>query len=236
MTNTMDRLLELGERMVARSQHCENTKDAIAMQEHAAELDAILAQSETERAMHVEALREVAELVGDATIDARDRWSVEFDTRGLIAFADAVLRGLAAKPQGEDGKAVATPEGVALNTGHGKVLGEMMARIFGSGDKVLTEQESREIRALHAAQVALAATPPAGDGARVTDIMVREALAHCPFDLTPPARWAWLADKLNAYMADPSQIDRDDAESAARVAALMAAGETSDAAREGGAS
>ena len=48
MANTMDKLRELSERMVARSQHCENTKDAIAMQEHAAELDATLRESEAQ--------------------------------------------------------------------------------------------------------------------------------------------------------------------------------------------
>lgn len=74
-------------------------------------------------------------------------------------------------------------------------------------------------------------TPPAGDGARVTDVMVREALAHCPHDLPPPARWEWIADKINAYMTDPSQMDRDDAESDARVAAFFAARETSNGAR-----
>lgn len=60
-------------------------------------------------------------------------------------------------------------DGVALDAGHGKALGEMMARIFGSGDKPLTEQESREIQALHAAQIALTSKPNAGETARVTE-------------------------------------------------------------------
>lgn len=45
---------------------------------------------------------------------------------------------------------------LVLDVGHGKVLGEMMGRIFGPAGKAVSEQESAEIKALHAAQIALA--------------------------------------------------------------------------------
>lgn len=59
----------------------------------------------------------------------------------------------------------AREEVLVLDAGHGKVLGEMMARIFGPSSKALTEREGVEIKALHAAQIALA-TParPAAEG------------------------------------------------------------------------
>lgn len=106
------------------------------------------------------------------------------------------------------------PAGDGARELYAHLLDMLGARDHEDAARIIAEHHAREIQV--------------GDGARVTDVMVREALAHCPHALPPPARWEWIADKINAYMADPSQMDRDDAESAARVAALLAA-------REGGA-
>ena len=85
MANTMDKLRELGERMVARSQHCENTKDGIAMQEHAAELSAILRESEAQVP--------VAATLDEAAADPALALDV---ARELLRDAAAGIRSLAA--------------------------------------------------------------------------------------------------------------------------------------------
>lgn len=102
MANTMDKLRELGERMVARSQHCENTKDAIAMQEHAAELDAILRESEAQ---------------GDAgavnakawLLDVMGTWDFTMPTRAFDEIVNRIAASATPRTEPAEGREAAWP-------------------------------------------------------------------------------------------------------------------------------
>lgn len=108
----MVELRELSERIVARSQHCENTKDAIAMQEHAAELDAILRESDAQVP--------VAATLDDAAADPALTLDV---ARELLRDAAAGIRRLAAS---------ATPRTEAAE---GREAVAQVAKCAGIGDR-----------------------------------------------------------------------------------------------------
>ena len=204
MANTMDKLRELGERIVARSQRCENTKDAIAMQEHAAELDDILRESEAQGdAGAVEAL--ITDLVDEAYQEGkqgRPAWG-----QRLTDIKNDLICRLAASATPRTEPAEGREAHCATCT---CVPGMTPAIRF---DTSPAEREG----AVREHLIRLGWTPPAGDGARVTDIMVREAkLAENA--ITAVADWRSRAERAEARVAE---LEREAAAKQARIDALM---------------
>ena len=242
MANTMDKFRALSASLKADAAALR--RDRVYMccvgtyEYAAAHIDAILCESEAqEDAGAAEAKAWLLDVMGT--------WDFTIPTEAFNKIVNRIAARATPRTEPAEGReAVGADDSITL-TDVASVLGEIAEGFDGGGGEYAITDETRRVLIdfahgtpehplfnavghYFAQNPVPGTTPPADDGARVTDVMVREALAHCPHDLPPPARWEWIADKINAYMADPSQMDRDDAESAARVAALLAA-------REGGA-